>query len=66
MIDDGGGTEIEFRVVEQTEFIDDESFQPMKGNNSKDSYLKRCASTKLVSPDKLAYICKQQLGINSN
>ncbi|KFD72711.1 hypothetical protein M514_01836 [Trichuris suis] len=58
------GAEIAFRLVEQTEFVDDESFQPLKGSASqREPYLKRCTAIKLHSPDKLMYICKDQLGV---
>ncbi|XP_014247205.1 rho GTPase-activating protein 190 isoform X2 [Cimex lectularius] len=56
------GTEYQFQVVEQTEFIDDSSFQAFKGGKM-EPYVKRCAATKLTSAEKLMYICKNQLGI---
>uniref|UniRef100_A0A1B6K9C5 Rho-GAP domain-containing protein n=1 Tax=Graphocephala atropunctata TaxID=36148 RepID=A0A1B6K9C5_9HEMI len=56
------GIEMQFQVVEQTEFIDDASFQPFKGGKM-EPYSKRCAATKLTSAEKLMYICKNQLGI---
>ena len=55
------GLDFTFEVVEQTEFIDDSSFLPFKIGKT-DSYLKRCANTKLQSAEKLMYICKNQLG----
>ena len=48
--------------MEQTEFIDDASFQPFRGSGTSEPYVKRCTSTKLVSAEKLMYICKDQLG----
>ncbi|XP_063220269.1 rho GTPase-activating protein 190 isoform X2 [Bacillus rossius redtenbacheri] len=54
--------ELLFQVVEQTEFIDDASFQPFKGGKM-EPYIKRCCATKLTSAEKLMYICKNQLGI---
>ncbi|XP_065352471.1 rho GTPase-activating protein 190 isoform X6 [Cloeon dipterum] len=51
-----------FNVVEQTEFIDDASFQAFKGGKM-EPYIKRCSATKLTSAEKLMYICKNQLGI---
>ncbi|XP_049781040.1 rho GTPase-activating protein 190 isoform X2 [Schistocerca cancellata] len=51
-----------FQVIEQTEFIDDASFQPFKGSKM-EPYVKRCSATKLTSAEKLMYICKNQLGI---
>lgn len=56
------GIEMQFQVIEQTEFIDDASFQPFKGGKM-EPYSKRCAATKLTSAEKLMYICKNQLGI---
>uniref|UniRef100_A0A8D8RS93 Rho GTPase-activating protein 190 n=1 Tax=Cacopsylla melanoneura TaxID=428564 RepID=A0A8D8RS93_9HEMI len=56
------GQELHFQVIEQTEFIDDASFQPFKGGKM-EPYYKRCAATKLQSAEKLMYICKNQLGI---
>ncbi|XP_060516601.1 rho GTPase-activating protein 190 [Cylas formicarius] len=56
------GTDYQFSVIEQTEFIDDASFQPFKGGKM-EPYVKRCASTKITSAEKLMYICKNQLGI---
>lgn len=56
------GTDFSFHVVEQTEFIDDSSFQPFKSGKT-DPYYKRCSITKLTSAEKLMYICKNQLGI---
>ena len=59
------GTDMTFNVVEQTEFIDDSSFQPFKCGKSTELYYKRCAETKLQSAEKLMYICKNQLGKSS-
>ncbi|XP_046406932.1 rho GTPase-activating protein 190 isoform X3 [Ischnura elegans] len=56
------GIEFQFQVIEQTEFIDDASFQPFKGGKM-EPYIKRCSATKLTSAEKLMYICKNQLGI---
>ncbi|XP_043226350.1 rho GTPase-activating protein 190-like isoform X5 [Amphibalanus amphitrite] len=56
------GIPFQFSVVEQTEFIDDASFQPFKAGKM-DPYTKRCANTRLCSAEKLMYICKNQLGI---
>ena len=55
------GMDYVFRVIEQTEFIDDSSFQPFKCGKT-DQYAKRCAATKVQSAEKLKYICKDQLG----
>lgn len=56
------GVEFTFQVIEQTEFIDDASFQPFKGGKM-EPYVKRCSAVKLTSAEKLMYICKNQLGI---
>ncbi|XP_055303730.1 rho GTPase-activating protein 190 isoform X26 [Sitodiplosis mosellana] len=56
------GTDYNFHVVEQTEFVDDATFQPFKVGKM-ESYIKRCTATKIVSAEKLMYICKNQLGI---
>ncbi|XP_017768448.1 PREDICTED: rho GTPase-activating protein 190 isoform X5 [Nicrophorus vespilloides] len=56
------GVDYQFSIIEQTEFIDDASFQPFKGGKM-EPYVKRCASTKIQSAEKLMYICKNQLGI---
>lgn len=56
------GQELHFQLIEQTEFIDDASFQPFKGGKM-EPYVKRCTATKLQSAEKLMYICKNQLGI---
>ena len=51
-----------FQVVEQTEFIDDASFQVFRATGKQESYTRRCANTRLASAEKLMYICKNQLG----
>ncbi|KAK6631018.1 hypothetical protein RUM44_003190 [Polyplax serrata] len=56
------GVDFTFQVIEQTEFIDDASFQPFKGGKM-EPYVKRCSAIKLTSAEKLMYICKNQLGI---
>lgn len=58
------GTDYHFRIIEQTEFIDDMSFTTLNGANSK-PYFKRCAETKLSSRGKTAYICHDQLSKSS-
>ena len=50
------------KVVEQTEFIDDASFQPFRASGKQEPYVRRCANTRLLSAEKLMYICKNQLG----
>ncbi|XP_015375503.1 PREDICTED: rho GTPase-activating protein 190-like isoform X2 [Diuraphis noxia] len=56
------GTEYIFRVIEQTEFIDDSTFQPFNGVKM-DPYVKRCVATKIESAEKLMYISRSQLGV---
>jgi hypothetical protein len=55
------GVDHTFRVVEQTEFVDDSSFQPFKCGKT-EPYYKRCTQIRLQSAEKLMYICKTQLG----
>ncbi|MFH4973445.1 hypothetical protein AB6A40_000154 [Gnathostoma spinigerum] len=49
------------RLIEQTEFVDDETFEPHQGCS--EDYAKRATRIKLESADKLMYICKEQLGL---
>ncbi|XP_037941714.1 rho GTPase-activating protein 190 [Teleopsis dalmanni] len=56
------GAEYTFNIVEQTEFMDDSTFQPFKVGKM-ESYIKRCTATRVFSAEKLMYICKNQLGI---
>ncbi|XP_065282190.1 rho GTPase-activating protein 190 isoform X6 [Dermacentor albipictus] len=60
--DSAGMPELSVHVVEQTEFIDDSSFQPFRSGKT-ETYLKRCAALRLCSAEKLMYVCKSQLGI---
>lgn len=60
--DSTGMPELSVHVVEQTEFIDDSSFQPFRSGKT-ETYLKRCAALRLCSAEKLMYVCKSQLGI---
>ncbi|KAK7491424.1 hypothetical protein BaRGS_00017253 [Batillaria attramentaria] len=59
------GNNYTFHVVEQTEFIDDVSFQPFKTGRT-DPYIKRCVAVKVQSAEKLMYICKDQLGMETD
>uniref|UniRef100_A0A915DBN0 NADH dehydrogenase [ubiquinone] 1 alpha subcomplex subunit 5 n=1 Tax=Ditylenchus dipsaci TaxID=166011 RepID=A0A915DBN0_9BILA len=61
------------RVVEQTVFLDDESFEPLGNHHHSSklddggaSYVKRALKTTLESSDKLMYICRDQLGQESD
>ncbi|XP_058444677.1 rho GTPase-activating protein 190 isoform X1 [Malaya genurostris] len=56
------GVEYNFSIVEQTEFVDDATFQPFKVGKM-EPYSKRCSAIRLSSQEKLKYICKNQLGI---
>ncbi|XP_036360158.1 rho GTPase-activating protein 190 isoform X29 [Octopus sinensis] len=59
------GVDHTFHVIEQTEFTDDVSFQPFK-TGKHEPYSKRCISTKVQSAEKLMYICKEQLGMETD
>ncbi|XP_066437575.1 rho GTPase-activating protein 35 [Eleutherodactylus coqui] len=52
-------------VVEQTEFIDDQTFQPHR-STALQPYIKRAASSKLASAEKLMYFCTDQLGLEQD
>ena len=56
------GNNFTFQVIEQTEFIDDVSFQSFKTGRT-DNYYKRSTQVKVQSAEKLMYICKDQLGM---
>lgn len=45
-VQDDNGLRYKFNVVEQTEFIDDQSYQPHR-SSSNQNYYKRCAQTKV-------------------
>ncbi|VDM41307.1 unnamed protein product [Toxocara canis] len=51
------------RLIEQTEFVDDETFEALAGAG--EEYSKRATRTRLESADKLMYICKEQLGLEA-
>lgn len=55
------GKTTHIRVVEQTEFLDDESFLPHRWPSLSTDYAKRALRTALDSQDKLMYIC--QVGV---
>ncbi|XP_051521037.1 rho GTPase-activating protein 35-like isoform X2 [Myxocyprinus asiaticus] len=63
MLEDGA--EYRMHVVEQTEFIDDQTFQPHR-STALQPYIKRAASTKLASAEKLMYFCTDQLGLEQD
>ncbi|ULT93674.1 hypothetical protein L3Y34_003280 [Caenorhabditis briggsae] len=53
------------RVAEQTEFLGDETFETIGGCSKSEDYYHRCSRTSLQSRDKLMYIQKEQLGLES-
>ena len=55
------GVDLTFHVIEQTEFVDDSSFQPFKSGRT-EMYIKRATASKITSAEKLMYISKDQLG----
>uniref|UniRef100_A0A674GTT9 Rho GTPase activating protein 35 n=1 Tax=Taeniopygia guttata TaxID=59729 RepID=A0A674GTT9_TAEGU len=57
--------ECRVHVVEQTEFIDDQTFQPHR-STALQPYIKRAAATKLASAEKLMYFCTDQLGLEQD
>ncbi|XP_033928051.1 rho GTPase-activating protein 35 [Melopsittacus undulatus] len=57
--------ECRLHVVEQTEFIDDQTFQPHR-STALQPYIKRAAATKLASAEKLMYFCTDQLGLEQD
>ncbi|XP_006627687.1 rho GTPase-activating protein 35 [Lepisosteus oculatus] len=59
------GPECRMHVVEQTEFIDDQTFQPHR-STALQPYIKRAAATKLASAEKLMYFCTDQLGLEQD
>ncbi|XP_064421040.1 rho GTPase-activating protein 5 isoform X2 [Latimeria chalumnae] len=59
------GVECKIQVIEQTEFIDDQTFLPHRSTNLQ-PYVKRAAATKLQSAEKLMYICTDQLGLEQD
>ncbi|XP_062325599.1 rho GTPase-activating protein 5 [Osmerus eperlanus] len=59
------GLECKIQIVEQTEFIDDQTFLPHRSTNLQ-PYTKRAATSKLQSAEKLMYICTDQLGLEQD
>lgn len=59
------GSEFVIHVIEQTEFIDDATLMPLsRGGNA--PYPKRCAISKLSSPEKLMYISRDQVALQND
>uniref|UniRef100_A0A1I7XKB3 Rho GTPase-activating protein 190 n=1 Tax=Heterorhabditis bacteriophora TaxID=37862 RepID=A0A1I7XKB3_HETBA len=50
---DESGARVNLRVIEQTEFLDDETYEPIAGPSTSENYSKRSCRTKLESRDKL-------------
>ncbi|XP_066550074.1 rho GTPase-activating protein 5 [Amia ocellicauda] len=59
------GLECKIQIIEQTEFIDDQTFLPHRSTNLQ-PYTKRAAASKLQSAEKLMYICTDQLGLEQD
>ncbi|XP_064809489.1 rho GTPase-activating protein 5-like [Oncorhynchus masou masou] len=59
------GLECKIQIIEQTEFIDDQTFLPHRSTNLQ-PYSKRAAAFKLQSAEKLMYICTDQLGLEQD
>ena len=60
------GTEYLFHVIEQTEFIDDATIMPLTRGGQLTPYPKRCAISKLSSPEKLMYINRDQVALQND
>ena len=52
------GKTTHLRFIEQTEFIDDETFEPIRSSRQPTDYTKRALRVNLESHDKLMYICR--------
>ncbi|KAM8920963.1 rho GTPase-activating protein 5 [Pelodytes ibericus] len=59
------GVDCKHHIIEQTEFIDDQTFLPHRSTNLQ-PYIKRAAASKLQSAEKLMYICTDQLGLEQD
>ncbi|CAI5447748.1 unnamed protein product [Caenorhabditis angaria] len=59
-------SQILIKLVEQTEFLDDETYEPIASSSKNEDYSKRCARIVLNSRDKLMYIQKEQLGLEAD
>jgi len=64
-VEDGGGTFV-IHVIEQTEFIDDATLMPLSRGGNLAPYPKRCAISKLSSPQKLMYISRDQVALQND
>lgn len=62
--EDGG--EFSVHVIEQTEFIDDATLMPLSRGGQLTPYPKRCAISKLSSAEKLMYISRDQVALQSD
>ena len=59
------GSEILIHVIEQTELIDDATLMPLSRGGIA-PYPKRCAISKLSSPEKLMYISRDQVALQND
>ncbi|XP_073433939.1 rho GTPase-activating protein 5 [Dendrobates tinctorius] len=59
------GVDCKHHIIEQTEFIDDQTFLPHRSTNLQ-PYIKRAAASKIQSAEKLMYICTDQLGLEQD
>ncbi|PIO70078.1 hypothetical protein TELCIR_08079 [Teladorsagia circumcincta] len=48
-----------------SQFLDDETYEPIAGPSTSEPYAKRCCQIRLESRDKLMYIQKEQLGLEA-
>lgn len=60
------GSQVLFQLFEQTEFIDDSNLVPLSRGGQLVPYPKRCAATKLTSHEKLMYISRDQVALQSD
>ncbi|KAJ7370591.1 hypothetical protein OS493_031327 [Desmophyllum pertusum] len=60
------GNEFLIHVIEQTEFIDDATLMPLSRGGQLTPYPKRCAISKLSSPEKLMYISRDQVALQND
>lgn len=59
-------TTMTFKVIEQTELIDDASYAPLSKSGQLIPYVKRATVTKLQSPGKMMYISRDQVALESD
>lgn len=59
------GSDQTFQLVEQTEFIEDSTLTTLTRGGQISPYVKRCAAVKLQSQEKLMYISRDQVALQS-